>query len=335
MPEDETEPEKTLIPEESDDTIESDIHDFRELLRTEDLEGLLSALDNPDLFRMACDDERYMRIVMQGIGVLAWDEPARASEFLVRFDAEQARKDDPDSDARRAGREILAALEWRQLEAQNLLPVASMDKLRNFLRLYPALGEVGSHGTQLRDDLKERPAFYADFFQKLARSAQILPGWIIHIDREENGESEEAAESGKDNALEELSEAQLSALSSAVSDLRASLKSRFSQYAMWIVVVGVVVALPNAVGALIALVVIGGYMGFGESRSYETIVRPRLVTLAIEHGVGARHVVSWLYRLSRKAGRVGSFDIKIENDLALDLLAALARTSTPSSEPAQ
>ena len=135
MTEDETEPEETPIPEESDARIESDIHDFRELLRTEDLEGLVSALDNPDLYRMACDDERYMRIVMQGIGVLAWDEPARASEVLVHFDAQQARRDDPSSDARRAGREILAALEWRQLEAQNLLPVASMDKLRNFLRL--------------------------------------------------------------------------------------------------------------------------------------------------------------------------------------------------------
>ena len=76
-------------------------------------------------------------------------------------------------------------------------------------------------------------------------------------------------------------------------------------------------------------------MGLGEHKSYETIVRPRLVTLAVEHGVGARHVVSWLYRLSRKAGRVGSFDIKIENDLALDLLAALSRTATPSAEPVQ
>lgn len=338
MSEDETEPEKTLIPEESDDSIESDIQDFRELLRTEDLDGLLSALDNPDLFRMACDDERYMRIVMQGIGVLAWDEPARASEFLVRFDAEQARRDDPNSDARRAGREILAALEWRQLEAQNLLPVASMDKLRNFLRFYPALGEGGPHAQELWSDLKERPAFYADFFKGLARSAQILPEWIIQIDQQQSPESAEASEGeegNKDNALEELSESQLNALSSAVSDLRTSLKSRFGQYAMWVIAVGVIVALPNAMGALIALVVIGGYMGLGENKSYETIVRPRLVTLAVEHGVGAQHVVSWLYRLSRKAGRVGSFDIKIENDLALDVLAALSRSVTPSSEPVQ
>jgi hypothetical protein len=54
--------------------------------------------------------------------------------------------------------------------------------------------------------------------------------------------------------------------------------------------------------------------------------------LAVEHGVGAKHVVSWLYRLSRKAGRVGSFDIKIQNDLALDMLAAVARRVAPTPE---
>jgi hypothetical protein len=104
---------------------------------------------------------------------------------------------------------------------------------------------------------------------------------------------------------------------------------------MWVACAGVIVALPNAIGALVALAVVGAYMGLGESKSYETIVRPRLVVLAVEHGVGAKHVVSWLYRLSRKAGRVGSFDIKIQNDQALDLLAAVSRGAAPDPEPAQ
>jgi hypothetical protein len=332
MPDDDKEPVSTAHPADSDGGVESDIHDFRELLRTNDQEGLVSALENPELYRMACDDERYMRTAMEGIAVLAWDDPARASEFLVHFDAAKSREN-PASDARRAARSILAALEWRQLEAQNVLPVASMSTLRNFLRLFPALGERGEHGSELRKDLTERPAFYADFFQKLAKAAHVLPGWIFQIDRDRCQVENDPEK--KDNVLEELDESQLSALSSAISELRASLKSRMSQYLIWIVVVGVVAAMPNAVGALVALVVIGAYMGLGENKSYEVVVRPRLVTLAIEHGVGATHVVSWIYRLSRKAGRVGSFDIKIENDLALDLLAALSRTANPSAEPAQ
>lgn len=332
MSEDHKELQRAPLPADSDGTVESDIHDFRELLRTDDQEGLASALDNPDLFRAACDDQSYLQIAMQGIAVLAWDDPARASELLVRYDTSKAREN-PNSEARRAARVILAALEWRQLEAQNILRVATMSKLRNFLRLFPALGERGAHGQELREDLIQRPSFYADFFQKLAKVAQVLPGWIFQIDGERALGAPDPE--SKESVLEELNESQLSALSAAIAELRASLKSKLGQYVMWVVVVGIVVALPNAMGALMALVVIGAYMGLRENKSYETIVRPRLVTLAIEHGVGARHVVSWLYRLSRKAGRVGSFDIKIENDLALDLLAALSRTATPSAEPVQ
>ena len=322
-------------PEDSDAQVASDIHDFRELLRTGDQEGLISALDNPELFRMACDDDRYMQIVMLGIGVLAWDKPAKASDFLVRFDVGKAREI-PDSDARRAARSILAALEWRHLETQDVLPVAKMNALREFLRIYPALGSHGEHARAMHKDLHSRPDFYASFFQKLASMTQILPRWIHQFDptnqQATSGEGELA--SGGANVLEELNESQLSALSTAISDLRSSLKSRVGRYVMWAVVAAAIVTMPNAIGALVSLAIIGAYMGLGESKSYEKIVRPRLVLLAVEHGVGAKHVVSSLYRLSRKAGQVGSFDIKIQNDLALDLLAAVSRGAAPEPEPA-
>ncbi len=336
MEDDDSEGASEVQPDNSDARVASDIHDFRELLRTGDQEGLISALDNPELFRLACDDDRYMQIVMLGIGVLAWDKPAKASEFLVRFDVAKARET-PDSDARRAARSILAALEWRHLETQDVLPVAKMNELREFLRIYPALGSKGEHARAMHKDLIERPDFYASFFQKLALVTQVLPRWIYHFPpargQGDNAESEPKRE--EENILEELSESQLSALSTAVSDLRSSLKSRLGRYMMWVVVGCVVVAMPNAIGALASLAVIGAFLGLGESKSYDTIVRPRLVVLAVEHGVGAKHVVSWLYRLSRKAGRVGSFDIKIQNDQALDLLAAVSRGTAPEPEPVQ
>jgi hypothetical protein len=320
----------------SDVQVKSDIHDFRELLRTGDLEGLVSALDNPELFRMACDDERYMHIVMLGIGVLAWDEPAKASDFLVRFDVAKSREI-PDSDARRAARSILAALEWRHLESQESLPVASMRELRNFLRIYPALGSQCEAAAALHQDMQERPEFYAAFFRKLALHTEVLPRWIFQIDLSRHAETDEesGAASEDHNVLEDLDEVQLTALAAAIGDLRAALKARMGQYLMWALVAVALVSMPNAIGALVALAVIGVYMGLRERKSYETVVRPRLVLLAIEHGVGATHVVSWIYRLSRKAGRVGSFDIKIQNDLALDLLAAVSRGATPDPQPAQ
>jgi hypothetical protein len=336
MEDDETEAAPDAPRDDSDAQVASDIHDFRELLRTGDQEGLISALNNPDLFRTACDDDRYMEIVMVGIGVLAWDQPAKASDFLVRFDVAKAREN-PDSNARRAARSILAALEWRHLETQDVLPVAKMNELREFLRIYPALGSQGEHARAMHKDLHERPDFYASFFQKLALVTQILPRWIYQFDRSSRNAERPDGEPVQEESsvLAELNESQLSALSTAVSDLRSSLKSRIGRSIMWVACAGVIVALPNAIGALVALAVVGAYMGLGESKSYETIVRPRLVVLAVEHGVGAKHVVSWLYRLSRKAGRVGSFDIKIQNDQALDLLAAVSRGAAPDPEPAQ
>ena len=44
----------------------------------------------------------------------------------------------------------------------------------------------------------------------------------------------------------------------------------------------------------------------------DQVVRPRLTRLAIEHGVGVRAVVTWIYKLRRQAGRMSQFDIKIE-----------------------
>ncbi len=317
----------------SDAQVESDIHDFRERVRSGDLEGLVSALDNPELFRLACDDDRYMHIVMLGIGVLAWDEPAQASDFLVRFDVAKSREN-PESDARRAARSILAALEWRHLESQGLLPVEKVEVLREFLRTYPVLGAQGQRAKALHDDLHERSEFYATFFQKLTQITQVLPRYIFQGDADHRGgESAESSSTIEDSqALEELDDSQLQALSTAVSDLRTALRLGAGQYLMWLLVVGAIVAMPNAMGALVALALIGAYMGLSESKSYARLIRPRLVRLAVEHGVGGKHVVSWLYRLSRKAGRVGSFDIKIQNDMALDLLASVSRHSTPTPE---
>jgi hypothetical protein len=306
----------------------------REILQRAKARGLISALQNPDLFRTACDDERYLRIALQGIAVLAWDDPAMASELLVRFDANKSR-DNPNSDARRTARAIVAAVEWRQLESQELLPVAELEVLRDFLRLYPALGDKGEHCNAMRQELEERPHYYADLFRKLTKHTQIMPGWIMHLEDKrgskdakniQEGDKEQA--NAKESPLEQLSESQLNALSAAIKDVRASLRASLTSYVMWALVIGAFVAFPNALGALIALVIIGGAMSLGEGRSYETLVRPRLVQLAIEHGVGAHHVVSWLYRLSREAGRAGRFDIRIENDQSLEILAALSRSTS-------
>jgi len=302
----------------SDDEFAADIHEFRELLRTRDREGLESALSNPELYRLACDDDRYLGIAMQGISALAWDEPAKASEHLVHFDVHRSREQ-PNSDARRAARALLAALEWKQLAAHTTLPMQQMQALREFLQLQPALAADPSHGLTLQADLQAHPDRYLEFFEGLSQQGHGLPDWIVNL----------AGPTTKETPIiETLSAQQVGALSIAIVELREQLTRGLSRYALGLAVLGTLALLPNALGVLIALVLLAAFFTLGERKSYEQIVRPRLVKLAIEHGVGARAVVSWIYKLRRQAGRVAQFDIKIENDRALDLLAAVSQTSS-------
>ena len=314
-------------PLQSDEAFASDIHDFHSLLRTGDREGLISALESPDLFRHACDDPRYHAIAMQGIAVLAWARPAQASEHLVHFDAERSRQD-PNSGARMAARSLIAALEWRQLEADPASPLSRAEILREFLRLYPALADDGAHASNLREDLQRRPEFYTELLQYLHTRAQVLPRWLFNfVDRRADAQPD-YDEPGY-APLPELNASQHSALRSTITALRGELKGAMSRYLVWVVVVGLVIALPTALGALLGLLVLGASFALGEGKSYETIVRPRLIDLAIAHGVGAKQVVRSIYDVRSKAGKLGSFDIKIENDHTLDLLAALSLALSP------
>ncbi len=306
----------------SDEEFAADIHDFRELLRTGDREGLESALANPELYRLACDDDRYLGIAMLGISALAWDEPAKASERLVHFDVHKSREQ-PDSHARKAARSLLAALEWKQLAAHTTLPMQQMEPLREFLKLQPALANDGSHGKALQADMQAHPGRYLEFFEGLAFHGHGLPEWIVNLSA--------SPESQDEPIIESLSEKQIGALSIAVVELREQLARGLSRYVFGLAILGTVILLPNALGILIALIMLGAFFTIGERKSYEQIVRPRLVTLAIDHGVGAHAVVSWLYKLRRQAGRVSQFDVKIENDHALELLAAVSQTSSNTS----
>ena len=307
----------------SDEDFAADIHDFRELLRTRDQEGLVSALESPELYRLACDDDRYMGIAMKGVSALAWDAPAQASEHLVHFDVHRSREQ-KDSAARQAARALLAALEWRQLAAQTTLPMAQMEPLREFLQLQPALSDDPLHGASLRADMRANPQRYLDFFELLDKYGQGLPEWIANLS---------TPSPPPELPIDALSEDRVSAMSVAVVELKETLARGPGRYIVGAAVLGTLVALPNAVGILIALVLLAGFFAIGERKSYEEIVRPRLVKLAIEHGVGAKPVVSWIYKLRRNAGRVAQFDIKIENNRALDLLAAVAHTAGPGAAP--
>ncbi len=304
----------------TDTQFASDLHDFRELLRTHDQEGLISALENPEFYRLACDDDRYFRIALQGVAALAWDMPEKARDLFVHFDVHRAR-DEKHSYARETAGAIMAALEWRQLAAHTVLPMAQMEQLHEFLQLQPALADDAQHGASLRSHMRENPQLYVNFLDALATHGRVLPEWITQLSS--------APQELLGGPVSHLSEAQVEALSSTTTDLRRELARGPWRYILAAIVLATMIALPNATGVLICLLLLAGFFAMGERKSYEQIVRPRLVHLAIDHGVGATDLVSWIYKMRGKSGRMGQFDIKIENDQVLDLLAAVSRAAGP------
>ncbi len=304
----------------SDKQFASDLHDFRELLRTRDQEGLTSALENPEFYRLACDDDHYHRIALQGIAALAWDAPEKARDLFVHFDVHRAR-DEKHSYTRTIAGAIVAALEWRQLATHTVLPMAQMELLREFLQLQPALADDPQHGASLRSHMREHPQLYVNFLDGLAAHGRMLPEWITQLSW--------APPELLGGPVSNLSVAQVDALSSTTTDLRRELARGPWRYILGAIVLATMIALPNAIGVLICFLLLAGFFAMGERKSYEQIVRPRLVRLAIDHGVGAKDLVSWIYKMRGKSGRMGQFDIKIENDRVLDLLAAVSRAAAP------
>lgn len=312
--------------QESDADFESDIHDFRELLRNDDKEGLVSALENPELYRMACDDERYIAPVMQGISALAWDEPAMASELLIRFDI-QGDRSDRESHAGQAALALMAALEWRQLQNVGWPLSDKMGRLKSYLQHYPALHRDVKLRREMQVELLEHPEDYSLFCQELVARGHVLPVWVISLSENYSCLTEESAESTEDLSVFPLDESQQNALQEAISDMKIALGTRLKTYLVWALVIASMVVLPNAMGALIAIGILGASMALGEGRAYKAHVRPRLVGLALEYGVGSDHVLSRIYSHSKEVGRVGNFDIKIENDQGLLVLAGLGRSA--------
>ncbi len=292
----------------SDAEFAANIHDFRRLVRTRDHEGLASALASPELFRHACDDERYLAIAMQGISVLAWDDPVLASEELHRFDVQRTRETDG-SDACLAARTLIAAVEFAKLRKEN---DANLNVLAEFLQRHPVLPDDQELGPALRNDMSERPEVYLQLFDRMSECCYALPKWLLDL----------GGSFSEEGAVESLQPEQVHALSDAVLELRTELGKGYGRYGVGLAMLLAILVFPNVTGVVFALLVLLAYLALGEGKSYERVVRPRLARLAMEHGVGAKAVVSWILKLRRQAGRMGHFDVRISSDVALDPLAA-------------
>ncbi len=320
--------EKSTASRESDEDFDSDIHDFRELLRSGDQEGLVSALENPELFRMACDDARYLQVVMQGISALAWDQPALASDLLLRFDRNNDRKD-RDSDAGQTAWALLAALEWRQLQAEDSATLGQVGELRAFLRSYPALWQDEDHGRSLQRALENKTGVYSEVCAMLAQRTQVLSAWILSLEesRVEASDDSMVEISSQLPPVPQLSEGQEQVLKRKMAQLNTDLAPGAARFGVWMLMAVSVVLMPSAIGVLLALALLWISLALTEGLSYEKSVRPNLAAMAAKEGIGSGAILQWIYRQGRKAGRMETFDIKIEQDLGLEILACLSRCS--------
>jgi hypothetical protein len=271
---------------------------------------------------MAADDPSYEFLAMQGISVLAWDDVDMAVDFLKRFDASGAREIGG-TPASRAAQSIAAAMDYARMRSLSQLSEEHRRVFVDFLKLQWALPEDEELRKELREDMLDASSEYAE---ELALVAVHAPRAASYI------EALVPLPQHDESPLLALSEEQLRSLATKMEELRKDMGRNYLRFVPMAVAALLLLALPNVVGILLAVLTVGVAFTVDESRSYQAKVQPALRQLAIEEGIGSTQVVSWIQRMGGKAGRVGKFDIKIENDISLDLLAGLGRAARQDTE---
>lgn len=89
------------------------------------------------------------------------------------------------------------------------------------------------------------------------------------------------------------------------------------------ILLGMCVAVFSVLGFLYFAVARFAWWAFQDKPRYRRSVRPVLIYLALDRGFGNSVVLNWMHRYPKAANGISGFDVRIEADDTLDMLAAL------------
>lgn len=300
------------------------------LIGTERFAQARRELDDPELRRDATDEEHIAVAALRALVALAWHDPSGAVEAAAGFDG--AKSDDATQARGRLAAVLAIAAAWNAICEKLEIP----QPLRAFIRRASMMGrterEAGAAGESVeraeaiavRSILETEPAEVMFMLARASREHPMIALYLVQLFTQLSADGVPTlAELGKD---------EFDALGRALVDLNDELSTGLP----WWQVIGVAVAARvglDLAGAGIAadLLAWGGamtYLGRSLARDkerYDGIVRPKLAALVVRTGTPAKCIVSWLAKNGRMAKRVRNFDVAIEADDGLALLALLSR----------
>ncbi|MBL4637721.1 MAG: J domain-containing protein [Kofleriaceae bacterium] len=321
---------------------------LQEAIHQRDEKALTDLLENEELADLCQDDSYPESLCLTALERLAWLNIDKATELAQNMGYASPANEKEEWD-------IVGLNAVRQFEALAIWCV-SPDKSRAVATggVLPNIGRAKHLGLKI---LGREPAVSTEAYDRLAclfvrgRSAANDSGTLLDaVDANSSEYGEIASVVSKyygdlanywsaldaipyeyyDFPLDTLDEQESAEIEISLLDIRDSAKPPVARkFLHWILLLCL---LGTGGGILLYWIIRAVTSPFREQRRYKKRVQPALQRLALEQGVGNTLVLAWINSRSSAAGCLSEYDIKIEADQSLDMLASLSRYLRNGSE---
>lgn len=285
-------------------------------------ERVCAELDSPALARDAASEPALEQLAMRAVTALAWEDPKQALGYYRNFYTSDLGNPESTAAYSACQRVVSLAPAWRQLRDECEVPAP----LTRFVTLQwvmsaPVLDEMIA---MLRRDMTGQPLAYLHVFDCMDEKYPQLLSFVANL----TGRFLPASPS----SLGDLGEYEHGLLATAMGEIDEPMRggARFAHLLLLALTVGATLSIAGRDDlALVASSVLGLaaalYSIRNERGLYRRMARPRLAEYLADVGTPIECVVSWLLINRKEVKRIKSFDVAIDGDSALDVLARLGR----------
>lgn len=297
-------------------------HRFQAAFAASYHDRICAELDSPAMARDALSEPALEHLAMRAVTALAWSDPKQALQYYRRFYTSDLGNAESTAAYTACQRVITLAPAWRQLRDECDVPMP----LQRFVTLQWVVSAaiLDEMIAMLRSDITEQPLAYLQVFDwmdanysQLLHFVATLTGRFLPADLP---------------SLGELGETERKALASAMGEIDEPMRGgmRLIHLLMLSLTIGAGFSIAGQDDvALVTAAVLGLGSALYSIRTerglYRRLARPRLAEYLANEGTPTECVVSWLLANRKAVKRIKSFDVAIDADSALDVLARLGR----------
>ena len=297
-------------------------HRFQHAFFSERPQLVVEELDAPEFTRDAASDPVLEQLAMRAVTALAWHDPRRAGQYYRNFYTADLTNRESVAAYTMCQRVLSVAPLWRRSRSTWAMPEA----LERFVTLQwvASSDALDLMIATLRADMTSRPEEYLRACDTMAAQHERMLLYIVSLTGRFLPDSLPS--------LGELGQEERARLDAAMGQIDAPMRRglRFSHLFLPVLTLAAALSLGGLDdAALLSLGVLGGgaaaYKVRAERGAYTRLARPLLAKYLAEVGTPTECVVSWLLVNRKSVKRIKAFDVAIDADSSLDVLARLGR----------